>query len=223
MTDKKISRRDILGAGAVGTGILLTAGCQSETAAEASATEAGATLTPAQTEGPFYPVVDQADKDADLTRLGASGAVAEGEVVLVEGRVLDPAGNPIANAVVDVWQANAAGRYSHERDPNTAPLDPKFQGWAIMKTDANGRYAFKTIRPGAYPAEDDWWRPPHIHFKVARRGYRELTTQMYFEGEALNDVDRIVQNLPEAERLSVIAKRVDAASPYVFDIVIAKV
>ena len=90
-------------------------------------------------------------------------------------------------------------------------------------TDANGRYAFKTIRPGAYPAEDDWWRPPHIHFKVARRGYRELTTQMYFEGEALNDVDRIVQNLPEAERVSVIAKRVDAASPYVFDIVIAKV
>jgi len=149
--------------------------------------------------------------------------VAEGEIVLVEGRVLDPAGNPIANAVVDVWQANAAGRYAHERDPNTAPLDPKFQGWAIMKTDATGRYAFKTIRPGAYPAEDDWWRPPHIHFKVARRGYRELTTQMYFEGEALNDVDRIVQNLPEAERVSVIAKRVDAASPYVFDIVIAKV
>jgi protocatechuate 3,4-dioxygenase beta subunit len=219
MTGKKISRRDILGAGAVGTGILLTAGCQSETAPAAG----GATLTPAQTEGPFYPIVDQADKDADLTRLGDSGAVAEGEIVLVEGQVLDPAGNPIAGAVVDVWQANAAGRYAHERDPNPAPLDTKFQGWAIMKTDADGRYAFRTIRPGAYPAEDDWWRPPHIHFKVARRGYRELTTQMYFEGEALNDVDLILQDLPEAERRSVVAKRTDVASPYVFDIVIAKV
>lgn len=220
MTSKKISRRAVLGAGAAGTGILIASACQSETAPAAG----GATMTPAQTEGPFYPIVDQADKDADLTRLGDSGAVAEGEIVRVEGRVLDLAGNPVANAVVDVWQANAAGRYAHEADPNiAAPLDPKFQGWAIMKTDADGRYAFKTIRPGAYPAEDDWWRPPHIHFKVARRGYRELTTQMYFEGEALNDVDLILQGLPEPQRLSVIAKRADEASPFVFDIVIAKV
>lgn len=223
MTRKQISRREVLGAGAVSTGVLLAAGCQSETPVAAAAAAPESVLTPAQTEGPFYPIVDQADKDADLTKLGDSGAVAEGEIVLVEGRVLDPAGNPIADAVVDVWQANAAGRYAHERDPNTAPLDPKFQGWAIMKTDANGRYAFKTIRPGAYPADADWWRPPHIHFKVARRGYRELTTQMYFQGEALNDVDRILQGLPEPERLSVVATREAPASPYVFNIVIAKV
>lgn len=227
MTGKQISRRDVLGAGAVGTGILLTTGCQSETPVAAAAPEAatlpGPVLTPAQTEGPFYPVVDQADKDADLTRLGDSAAVADGEIILVEGRVLDAAGAPIANAVVDIWQANAAGRYAHERDPNPAPLDPKFQGWAIMTTDADGRYGFKTIRPGAYPAEADWWRPPHIHFKVARRGYRELTTQMYFDGEALNDVDHIVQDLTEPQRSSVIARRTDTSAPYVFNIVLAKV
>jgi len=229
MIRKQVSRRDVLGAGAVGTGILLTAGCQSETPSEAS-TPAGAALppgatglTPPQTEGPFYPIVDQADKDADLTRLGNSGAVAEGEIVRVEGRVLDETGVPIADAVVDIWQANAAGRYAHERDPNPAPLDPKFQGWAIFKTDAEGRYAFTTIRPGAYPAEVDWWRPPHIHFKVARRGYRELTTQMYFQGEALNDVDRLVMELPEPARSRVIARRPDGAAPYSFDIVLAKV
>jgi protocatechuate 3,4-dioxygenase, beta subunit len=225
MAGKKVSRRDVLGAGAVGTGVLLTAGCRSETpvATSGTAPPASAAATPAQIEGPFYPIVDQADKDADLTRLGDSGAVADGEIVLVEGRVLDGAGAPIADAVVDIWQANAAGRYAHEADPNPAPLDPKFQGWAIMKTDAEGRYAFRTIRPGAYPAEADWWRPPHIHFKVARRGYTELTTQMYFEGEALNDADRLLQKLPENERPRVIARREDAASPFRFDIVLLKI
>lgn len=224
MTGRKVSRRDVLGAGAAGTGMLLAAGCQSEAPAslQAAATAPGG-LTPPQTEGPFYPIVDQADKDADLTRLGDSGAVAEGEIVNVEGRVLDAAGAPIANAVVDIWQANAAGRYAHEADPNPAPLDPKFQGWAIMKTDADGRYSFRTVRPGPYPAEADWWRPPHIHFKVARRGYRELTTQMYFEGEALNDIDRLVLELPEEERGRVIARQASADAPYVFDIVLAKV
>lgn len=222
MADKKISRRTLLASGA-GTGLFIAAACKSETPAGSAAAPAGLAPTPREIEGPFYPVVDQADKDADLTRIGPGGAIAEGEIVRVEGRVLDQTGAPLAGAVVDIWQANAAGRYAHERDPNPAPLDPKFQGWAIMTTDENGRYGFKTVKPGAYPASDDWWRPPHIHFKVARRGYRELTTQMYFDGEALNDIDHLLQEHDAKEQASVIAQRHAETGAYVFDVVLRKV
>lgn len=163
-----------------------------------------AAVTPAQTEGPFYPIVDQADKDADLTRIEGHAEAAAGEVVVVEGRVLDENGDPIEGALVDVWQANAHGRYAHEADPNPAPLDPNFQGWAKLTTDAEGRYRFRTIKPGAYQVSGEWSRPPHIHFKVARRGYQELTTQMYFAGDPLNDVDRLLQSVPEDQRAMLV-------------------
>jgi protocatechuate 3,4-dioxygenase, beta subunit len=156
--------------------------------------------TPAQVEGPFYPVRDQPDKDADLTRVEGHAERAAGEVIEVSGQVSDEQGRPVAGALVDVWQANAHGRYAHEADPNPAPLDPNFQGWAQLRTDAEGRYRFRTIVPGAYPAEAGWTRPPHIHFKVARRGYHELTTQMYFAGHPLNEADRLLRAVPEAER-----------------------
>lgn len=156
--------------------------------------------TPANPEGPFYPKHRQADTDADLTLIDGHEGRAEGEVIRVTGRVLDEDGEPIAGAVVDVWQANSYGRYHHEDDPATAPLDPDFQGWAVMKTDADGRYAFRTIKPGAYRVGGDWTRPPHIHFRVSRRGYHELTTQMYFAGEALNERDRLLQSVPARDR-----------------------
>lgn len=159
-----------------------------------------ASVTPSQTEGPFFPIVDQADKDADMTRIEGHDAMAEGEVVVVEGRVLDEAGQPIEGALVDVWQANTHGRYAHEADPNPAPLDPNFQGWAKLVTDVEGRYRFRTIKPGPYQVGEAWSRPPHIHFKVARRGYRELTTQMYFAGDPLNDLDRLLLDVPEDQR-----------------------
>ena len=157
-------------------------------------------VTPHQTEGPFFPLKDQADKDLDMTLIQGHGEHAKGEVVEISGRVLDEAGQPVADALVDIWQANVHGRYAHERDPNPAPLDPHFQGWAQMHTDADGRFKVRTIIPGAYPVEDGWTRPPHIHFKVARRGFHELTTQMYFAGNPLNDVDRLLNAVPEAER-----------------------
>ncbi|MDX1625278.1 MAG: protocatechuate 3,4-dioxygenase subunit alpha [Wenzhouxiangellaceae bacterium] len=195
-----------------------------------AATAASAPLlgapTPTQTEGPFFPIVDQADKDADLTRIEGHSETADGEVVVVEGRVLDNDGQPIESALIDVWQANANGRYAHEADPNPAPLDPHFQGWGRLLTDAEGRYRFRTIKPGAYPAMEGWSRPPHIHFKVARRGYHELTTQMYFAGEPLNDVDRLLQALPEDQRNRLIvdfAPRDDDAPHGTFDIVLAAV
>ena len=185
-----------------------------------------AAVTPAQTEGPFYPVVDQADKDTDLTRVEGREGTAEGEVVVVEGRVVDENGEPIQGALVDVWQANASGRYAHEADPNPAPLDPNFQSWAKMLTDSEGRYRFRTIKPGAYKVADEWSRPPHIHFKVARRGFHELTTQMYFAGDPLNDADRLLQSVPEPQRgmLVVDFESGDHDVPHgTFDIVLAAV
>ena len=187
-------------------------------------------LTPAQTSGPFYPIRDRQDEDADLTYVRGRDGHAEGEVVFVEGRVTDEACEPVEGAVVEIWQANAHGRYDHEKDPNPAPLDPNFQGWGHALTDAEGRYRFRTIKPGPYPASETWTRAPHIHFKVAKRGFHELTTQMYFEGEALNDGDLLLRELSPEERAEVVipAEEPDgegsgAAPRYAFDITLRRV
>lgn len=156
--------------------------------------------TPLQPSGPFYPNRNQLDKDIDLTIIQGRDERAEGDVIYVSGQVLDDALKPISGALVEIWQANKHGRYHHEDDPNTAPEDPNFQGWGQVRSDEQGRYGFKTILPGAYPVDDDWTRPPHIHFKAAKRGYHELITQMYFADEELNEVDRLLLAVPEEER-----------------------
>ncbi len=160
MKKSTISRRGVLKAGAgVAAGAL------------ASQAIAGSLpLTPNNPEGPFYPVHQQTDMDADLTVVEDRSDHAEGEAIRVSGQVLDEHGQPIEGALVDIWPATAHGRYHHEQDTSEKPVDPNFQGWAMMKTDASGRYSFKTIKPGAYTAMGDWWRPPHIHYKVSRRG-----------------------------------------------------
>lgn len=184
-----------------------------KTVAAAFVTVAGAPLvkgaslpvTPAQTEGPFYPVEDQIDKDADMTQVEGHEQRAEGEIFLLQGRVLNTVtGAPIEGALVEFWQACASGKYQHPNDPNPAALDPHFQYWAQVRTDAQGHFDLKTIIPGAYPAEDDWMRPPHIHVKVHARGFPSLTTQFYFAGHPLNDRDYLLQRLtPEQQRLVV--------------------
>ena len=167
---------------------------------------AAARPTPANPEGPFYPVHEQLDKDTDLTHIAGHEERANGEVIRVTGQVVDESGKPVPDALVDIWQANAAGRYQHEKDPATAPLDPNFQGWGMVRTDAEGRFSFLTIKPGAYAVNGDWSRPPHIHFKVARRGYHELTTQMYFSGEKLNESDRLLQSVDAVDRPSLVVE-----------------
>jgi protocatechuate 3,4-dioxygenase beta subunit len=215
MNDRKSKSRRRLLQGTLGATTLAAAGPLS------------ALTTPRQPEGPFFPEHPQPDTDADMTRIRGRGERAEGRVVEVSGRVLDASGEPVADALVDVWQANTHGRYAHEADPNPAPLDPNFQGWAQLKTGPDGRYRFRTIKPGTYKALDDWTRPPHIHFKVARRGFHELTTQMYFAGEALNDADRLLQSVPESERRMLIVDFEPSSEPEVrrgaFDIAMRRV
>ena len=155
--------------------------------------------TPAQTSGPFYPLQIPLDHDADLTLIEGHSQRATGQVVHVMGRVRNAIGEPVAGARIEIWQANARGRYTHPRDSNPAPLDPHFEGYASLITDEQGRYRFKTIKPGAYPAGRSV-RPPHIHFDVTGRKDK-LVTQMYFPGEARNADDPVIANAREYQNL----------------------
>ena len=168
----------------------------------------GVIPTPAEAEGPFYPVVNQQDKDFDLTKIGDRQAVADGTHIIIKGRITDTSGNPVENAAIDLWQANARGRYRHPRDPNPQSLDPNFQGWAIINSGKDGKFRFKTVKPGAYPASKTWVRPPHIHFKISRRGHDPLITQMYFPEEKLNEADLLLRNKKASERPLMIAKSI---------------
>jgi protocatechuate 3,4-dioxygenase, beta subunit len=207
-----ISRRELLGAGAGAAAGLVAQRLVGEPPTGQACGEA----TAPQTSGPFYPAHDRPDEDPDLTQVKGRPGRAAGEIVHVRGRVLDQACRPVAGALVEVWQANSWGRYDHERDAdNPRPLDPNFQSWAEMLTDKDGGFRFKTIKPGAYPADDRGWiRPPHIHFRVSRRGYHELITQMYFAGEPLNERDRIREALdPEDRERVTVAFQPESADP----------
>lgn len=196
--DSPISRRDLLSAGAGAAAGLVAQRLGADPPAPAACSE----VTAAQTEGPYYPTRDREDEDPDLTQVRGRPGRATGDVIVIQGRVLDEDCRPIAGALVELWQANCWGRYDHEKDAgNPRPLDPNFQSWAEMVTDAEGRFRFRTVKPGSYPVDDRGWiRPPHIHFRLSRRGYHELVTQMYFAGEPLNDEDRIRNQLTPEER-----------------------
>jgi protocatechuate 3,4-dioxygenase, beta subunit len=163
-------------------------------------------LTPRQPEGPFYPVVDQVDTNADLVVMTGKNQMARGEIIIVQGQVTDQKCNPVQDVLVEIWQACHTGRYNHHADPNTSELDPNFQYWGKAVTDANGSYRFRTILPGAYPADETWVRPPHIHFKISKLGYVELITQMYFAGEALNSQDLILKRLSAEQQKRVVVE-----------------
>lgn len=161
-------------------------------------------VTPEVGMGPFYPVMKPLDKDADLTASNGKSGVALGTIVHVVGHVIDRKGKPVAGAKIEVWQANTHGRYSHQGDPNTAPLDPNFHGYAVLTTDADGRYRFKTIKPGAYPISPTEKRPPHIHVDVEGKANR-LVSQMFFPDEPLNEKDQLFLDLRSKSERSAAA------------------
>jgi len=157
--------------------------------------------TPTQVLGPFYPLEKPLDDDADLTLVKGHKQRAKGQVVHVMGRVLTASGEPVKGARIEIWQANASGRYTHPSDNNPAPLDPNFEGYARLLTDADGRYRFKTIKPSGYPA-GEMMRPAHIHFDVSGKLNR-LVTQMYFPDDAHNEDDVIMSTAMSNRQLLV--------------------
>jgi protocatechuate 3,4-dioxygenase beta subunit len=152
--------------------------------------------------------------DNDLARL-ALGRIALGQIIHVSGRVLDEDGRPVRGAVVELWQANAAGRYCNPLDTRDAPLDPNFIGNGRTRTDEDGGYAFFTIKPGAYPVPESgrWWRPPHIHMSLLGPScLSRLVTQMYFPGNPLNAHDRLLNSVADsAARESLVSRQVAPA------------
>lgn len=134
----------------------------------------------------------------DLTR--QHSGEPQGERIVVSGRVIDENSRPVPNTLVEIWQANAAGRYQHGRDQHDAPLDPNFTGCGHTLTDAHGRFRFVTIRPGEYPWRNHYnaWRPAHIHFSVFGPAFAtRLITQMYFPGDPLLEIDPIFNGIPD--------------------------
>ena len=159
-----------------------------------------------QAPGPVFGMIPVGELDYDLTR--QHGGEPLGERIIVTGRVLDGDGRPIPNTLVEVWQANAAGRYVDPADRHPAPLDPNFTGAGRCRTDGEGRYRFVTVKPGAYPWKNhhNAWRPAHIHFSVfgPELGSR-LVTQMYFPGDPLMAFDPILRSVPEGARPRLVA------------------
>ena len=154
--------------------------------------------TLSEVTGPVFGHEDIRTGDNDLTH--QHGGDPLGERIIVTGRVLDENGRPVTNSLVEIWQANAAGRYPHKNDNHDAPLDPNFSGGGRTLTDDQGRYRFLTIKPGAYPWRNhhNAWRPAHIHFSLFGHAFAtRLITQMYFPGDPLLDFDPMYTGIPD--------------------------
>lgn len=150
------------------------------------------TLTPRQTEGPFYPDKLPLDTDNDLLILNDAITPAVGEVTYVSGRILGPDGAPVRNAVVEIWQCDAGGAYLHSRTGNADKRDANFQGFGRFVTGSTGDYLFRTIKPVPYPG-----RTPHIHYKVKAKGKELLTTQCYIKGHPGNERDGLWRGIKD--------------------------
>ena len=180
--------------------------------------------------GPQFTPDELGPLDHDLILNYAKDGEPIGERTIVHGYVLDGNGRPVTGALVEVWQANAGGRYRHRNDTYLAPIDPNFGGCGRMLTDERGYYAFRTVKPGAYPFRNrvNSWRPAHIHFSLSGQGFAQrLITQMYFEGDPLIPHDQIVGTIPDKSAVDRLVAKLDldGAVPldslaYRFDIVL---
>ncbi|HEY1262369.1 MAG TPA: protocatechuate 3,4-dioxygenase subunit beta [Terriglobales bacterium] len=184
--------------------------------------------TLSEVTGPLYGDSDVLEGDCDLTRQHEGEPL--GERIIVTGRVLDSNGRPVRQALIEVWQANSAGRYRHVRDQHPAPLDPNFTGAGRTLTDDQGNYRFVTIKPGPYPWLNHYnaWRPAHIHFSIFGRAFiTRLVTQMYFPGDPLFAYDPMFQSVPDEKARQRMVSKFDLettqpqwATGYKFDIVL---
>ncbi|MGN6464123.1 MAG: protocatechuate 3,4-dioxygenase subunit beta [Rhizobiaceae bacterium] len=181
--------------------------------------------------GPVFGHSILGELDNDLIHnFARPGESAIGERIIVHGRVLDERGVGVGGALLEFWQANAGGRYRHQKELYTAPLDPNFGGCGRTITDENGYYAFRTIRPGAYPWPNgpNDWRPAHIHFSVFGHGFAQrLVTQMYFEGDPMIPQCPIVRTIADPKAVEMLIAALDMAATipmdaraYKFDIVL---
>ena len=184
--------------------------------------------TLSETSGPIFRPDTIGETDHDLTR--QHSGEPQGERIIVTGRVLDDNGNAVRNALIEIWQTNAAGRYRHAKDKHPAPLDPNFTGAGRTLTDESGNYRFVSIKPGAYPWRNhhNAWRPAHIHFSLFGPAFcTRLITQMYFPGDPLLPFDPVLQSIPDEKgRERLVAKfdlqttEPDWALGYQFNIVL---
>lgn len=150
--------------------------------------------TPKQTEGPFYPNHLPLDTDNDLIIINETITPAVGEITHLTGRILDANGNPIRNALVEIWQCDHGGSYLHTGDTNTAHKDKNFQGFGRFLTGSTGEYYFRTIKPVPYPG-----RTPHIHYKIKKGSKELLTTQCYIKGHEGNMRDGVYRNIKDVK------------------------
>ena len=165
-------------------------------------------LTLSELTGPWRPSERVTPEDADLTRNAGTGGEAIGQRIIVTGHVTDERGAPLPNMLIEIWQANAAGRYVHKADQWPGPLDPNFLGIGRCLTNEAGEYRFLTVRPGAYPwrNEPNAWRPAHIHISLLGNTWKDrLVTQMYFPDDPLLGRDAIFNAVPESSRRRLIA------------------
>jgi protocatechuate 3,4-dioxygenase beta subunit len=184
--------------------------------------------TISEVTGPTFASADLGPNDFDLTAQHKGAPI--GERIVVSGRVLDDSAKPVANALIEIWQANAAGRYHHEIDGHDAPLDPNFSGVGRVVTGEDGSYRFLTIKPGAYPWRNHYnaWRPAHVHFSLFGLGLAQrLVTQMYFPGDPLLSHDPMYNSVPDAKARERLISQFDwertipdIALAYRFDIVL---
>jgi len=184
--------------------------------------------TLSEVTGPVFGHSDVRPNDNDLTTQHPAEPL--GQRIIVSGQALDGNGHPVSNSLIEIWQANAAGRYAHAKDGHPAPLDPNFTGTGRTVTDAEGRYRFVTIKPGAYPwrNHDNAWRPAHIHFSLFGPAFvTRLVTQMYFPGDPLFKYDPIFQSISDEKARQRVVSQFDLettkpewALGYRFDIIL---
>ena len=188
-------------------------------------------MTLSESTGPVFRRELLGNLDNDLLHnFAAPGQSAIGPRIIVHGRVLDEGGRPVRSALVEVWQANAGGRYRHEKEGYVAPLDPNFGGCGRVMSDEDGHYALRTVLPGPYPWPNgpNHWRPAHIHFSIFGEGFAQrLITQMYFEGDPLIAQCPIVNAIPSQQAIDTLVAPLDMANTvpmdaraYKFDIVL---